>query len=132
MSVALKIVDETSSGEVIHESIIQFPAQTVSVRALIEARVKAEVDRYHSSSDKKRFFGLVQPSDSEVELNGYSRKNYKKIDVVKQQKIAIDAFESNGFFLLVNDQQLTGLDDDFIITPNTSVSFIKLIPLVGG
>jgi hypothetical protein len=76
--------------------------------------------------------GLIQPKDSEKDLNGYKVKKNRIVDVELQISTALAAFKNNGFFLLVNDKQLTELDDEIIITPNTSVSFLKLIPLVGG
>ena len=79
-----------------------------------------------------RFFGLIQPTDSEAELNGFKMKNNRQVNVEKQQQAAIRAFERNGFFLLVNNQQVSELDNTILITPNTEVGFVKLVPLVGG
>ena len=131
MNVALKIQDETSSGKVISEGIVRFPAERITVQELIEARVSQEVESYNVTMSGK-FTGLVQPSESETMLNGFRLTQGKQVDVERQKKIAINAFQSSGFFLLVNNRQVTELDDVVIITPNTTVSFLKLIPLVGG
>ena len=131
MSVALKIRDENATGEFLSETILYFPAEEVSVRELIHQRVKEEVEKYNQSLTG-RFMGLIQPTDSEAELNGFKMKKNRPVNIEKQQKTAIEAFERNGFFLLVNDTQVTELDHTFIITPNTQVGFIKLVPLVGG
>ncbi|MCW5552407.1 MAG: hypothetical protein KIS67_09580 [Verrucomicrobiae bacterium] len=45
---------------------------------------------------------------------------------------ALDAFARNGFFVLVGDRQAESLDEAFTVTPETEVSFVKLVPLVGG
>lgn len=131
MSIPLRIKDETTSGEVISENVLSFPAEKITAQELIEGRVGLEVETYNSSSEN-RFFGLVQPSDSEKELNGFRLKKKRKIDVSAQKKTAINAFSNNGFFLLVNDKQVEDLNETIIITPNTNVVFLKLIPLVGG
>ncbi|GGB86709.1 hypothetical protein GCM10011352_10730 [Marinobacterium zhoushanense] len=131
MTVALKISDQSTSGETVFENLLHFPAEVISVRQLIEARVQSEVERYNTS-DRGRFMGLIQPSDSERALNGFKVRKKRRVDLDAQQKIAIKAFQSNGFFLLVNDRQLTELDDRIFITPTTSVVFLKLTPLVGG
>ena len=131
MSVALEIRDEKTNGDLISESVLQFPADRVSVRQLIETRVRTEVEKYNASS-RVRFLGLIQPNDSENVLNGFKVKKNKAVNGEKQVLAAINAFEGNGFFLLVNDKQLCDLEEVFIITPNTSVVFLKLIPLVGG
>ncbi|ADZ90671.1 hypothetical protein [Marinomonas mediterranea] len=131
MGFALNIQDETTSGDVINSTIIQFPAETVSVRTLIETRVAAEVEKYREQK-QEHFLGLVRPKDAEEELNGFRLKELKNIDLDEQKKVALDAFKTNGFFLLVNDKQLIELDDEIVITPKSRVVFLKLIPLVGG
>ena len=45
---------------------------------------------------------------------------------------ALDAFQRNGFFVLVDDRQVEGLDEEIEIRLNTTISFVKLVPLVGG
>lgn len=131
MVVALKIKDETPLGELISESTLQFPADRVSVKELIEQRVEKEVSQYNPSS-AERLHGLVQPAEFECELNEVGLRKEKPIDVVEQKCIAVEAFNRNRFFLLVNDKQLTSLDDEILITPNTMVTFLKLVPLIGG
>ncbi|TDO95377.1 hypothetical protein [Marinomonas balearica] len=131
MGFALNIQDETTSGDVINSTIIQFPAEIVSVRTLIETRVAAEVEKYREQKQEE-FFGLVRPKDAEEELNGFRLKKVKTINLEEQKKVALQAFQTNGFFLLVNDKQLIELDDEIVITPKSRVVFLKLIPLVGG
>ena len=131
MKVALKVQDETSNGGIVNENIIHFPSDQITVKELIESRVEQEIESFNAKKSDG-FNGLVQPSESEVILNGFKLKKGKSIDIIKQQKVALEAFLSNGFFLLVNDKQVTELDEEIIITPKTIVGFIKLIPLVGG
>jgi hypothetical protein len=131
MSIALSINDKTSSGDVLLERIVNFSVERITVTELIEARVSQEVESYNKLSDGE-FKGLVQPSDAEVVLNGFKLAQGQSIDIEKQTRAAIQAFKSGGFFLLVNDRQLTELDDAIMITPNTSVVFLKVVRLVGG
>lgn len=131
MTIALKIRDETATGELVSETVLHFPAEQISVRDLICQRVKEEVEKYNKSLTG-RFMGLIQPTDSEAELNGFKLKKNRPVNVERQQQTALEAFDRNGFFLLVNDTQVTDLEHTFIITPNTQVGFIKLVPLVGG
>lgn len=131
MSVAVLIKDETSTGKIIGEQILRFPAERITVKQLIEQRIESEVEKYNANN-AQAFWGLIQPKDSEQELNGFKVKKRKPVDAQSQKQLAIQAFQSNGFFLLVNDKQLTELDDEILITPKTAVLFIKLVPLVGG
>ena len=131
MSIALKIQDQRSNGSVFYENVIQFPSTRITVRELIHARVAQEVESYYSGTTDK-FIGLVQPTESETMLNGFKLSRGKKVDVEKQIQIAIEAFKSNGYFLFVDDKQVTELDDVIFVRTKTIVGFIKLVPLVGG
>jgi len=44
----------------------------------------------------------------------------------------VDGFGKNGFFVIIDDKQAESLEQEFVIGPATSVTFVKLIPLVGG
>lgn len=131
MTIAVTIRDESTSGEVVFEQLLAVSAQYLTVKQLIEARVRAEVERYNNSK-QETYQGLVQPTEAEALLNGCRLKKGVSIDVEKQQKAAVRAFTNNGFFLLVDDQQVTELEDTVFVTSETVVSFLKLVPLVGG
>lgn len=131
MAYSLSFQDQSSLGDVVHGDVIQFPLSRISVRELIEKRVETEVKRLLAASEDIKSM-LVQPSSDESVLNGEKSSKRRHIDIVQQQKVAIDAFRTNGFFLLVNDKQLTELDDVIHITPKSKVVFFKLVPVVGG
>ena len=42
------------------------------------------------------------------------------------------AFERNGFLILVDDEQVEQLTDCVVLSPDTVVTFLKLVPVVGG
>ncbi len=42
------------------------------------------------------------------------------------------AEEHTGFILLVDDRQVDSLDQVIEVSPATTATFIKLVPLVGG
>ena len=132
MAAVLKLVDQTTRGEILQEVTLTLASTRVSAREIIERRVRMEVQTFNEQQDQQVFQGLVQPTDTERELNGYRLKKPRKIDVDEQIKRAIEAFESNRFFMLVGDRQVESLDDLIGIGRDTRVSFLKLVPLVGG
>jgi len=126
----LMVRDENGLGTIFHELRLSFDRVEVSVRDVITERVIQEVARYNQSMSDYRH-NLVQPTEVEQRLNGVA-KQQAKVNVDKQIAIALKAFESNGFFILVDDSQVDDLDEVVTIKPHTQVSFIKLTPLVGG
>ncbi|MEU5398762.1 hypothetical protein ABZ348_05615 [Streptomyces sp. NPDC005963] len=45
---------------------------------------------------------------------------------------ALEAFGRNGFLVLVGERQITELDEVVRLAETTEVTFLKLVPLVGG
>lgn len=131
MSVALKIVDETLSGEKTREFTLELVSSRINARELIRSRVRQEVEEYNARQPEI-YHGLVQPTETEKTLNGYRLRRRRKLDWREESEKAIEAFRRNGFLILVNDRQIESLDEEFVIDAGTKVTFIKLVPLVGG
>jgi len=132
MSYELTIRDETASGQILQEIVLKLKDQLTTVEEIIKARVIHEVAS-HNNNQTNLFKGLVQPLETEVSSKGFRfRKKPKSIDPDKQISTALKAFKSNGFFVLIGAQQYEHLDSEVLLEPDTTVSFIKLTPLVGG
>lgn len=125
------IHDETSSGRRINSFSLDCLTERLTVRELIRARIYQEVQDYNLK-EPELFSGLVQPTGSEQVLNNYRLKVKQKIDWQEQFQRACEAFERNGFFVLVGNRQAEALDETFVVKVDTEVSFVKLVPLIGG
>ena len=117
--------------------------ETMTVRELIRARVYQEVQDYNQrigrQQDKPLPKLLVTPTDAEAALNRKPspiapNKPSRRKPLVweKQYDIACEAFVKNGFFVLVGDEQVEGLEESFDVAVDTEITFVKLVPLVGG
>lgn len=133
MQIALNIKDEVmyGGGESGFSITLAFPSKFISVRELIEARIREEVENYNAKQPEV-FRMLVQPSLAERVLNGFKLKEKKKIVWREQYEKAVQAFDRNGFIILVDEIQVETLDQIIEIEPHTTVTFLKLVPLVGG
>lgn len=134
MTYSLRVRDEVSfniGSDEDHFLTLTFPQSFVTPREIIRERVLAEV-RSHNEKRSDVFRGLVQPVGAERILNGYKMREWKKIDENEQYSKAIEAFARNGFVMLVDGLQIETLDEQIEIEPNMDVSFLKLVPLVGG
>lgn len=133
MPATLTVYDEMTTGGRSEPIVLEFLTEEVTVRELIRQRVYQEVQDYNLSKAKAPVFnGLVQPTDAEQTLNGYKLKKPRLIDWNKQYENAITAFEKASVLVIVNDRQAESLDDRLVIDPSTDVSFLKLVPLIGG
>ncbi|MCX4818891.1 hypothetical protein OG883_03025 [Streptomyces sp. NBC_01142] len=53
-------------------------------------------------------------------------------DTGRAYERAIEAFGRNGFLVLVGDRQIVELDEELELGSATEVTFLRLVPLVGG
>ena len=127
----ITISDETVSGVKNVALELEFARGRITVRELIASRVEEEVRRFHAQ-EGELFRGLVQPNESKRILNGYRLQQRRVISPQLQTQRAYEAFARNGFFVLVDERQVENLDDEIEIGLDTQVSFVKLVPLVGG
>ncbi|WP_336213740.1 hypothetical protein [Nonomuraea sp. LPB2021202275-12-8] len=123
--------DETATGRTLAEFTLPGLPESVSARELVRLRVREEVAR-HNAAPTRHFRGLVKPTDAEAELNGYRMSTARPLDWEKQADAAEAAFARNGFILLVGDRQIDDLDERIALSGDPVVSFVKLVPLVGG
>jgi hypothetical protein len=131
MPVTVTIHDATASGQKTNTLTLDCLTERMTVRELIRARIYQEVQDYNQR-EPEYFRGLVEPTNAERVLNGYKLKAKRKIDWQEQFDHALDAFGRNGFFVLVDDKQAEDLDQEYDVSVDTEVSFVKLVPLVGG
>ncbi|MFD0560203.1 hypothetical protein FB566_4201 [Stackebrandtia endophytica] len=127
----IAFVDETTAGgrgDAWHLEIFE---EELSLRELIRRRVFQEVAEYNAETPEL-FTGLVQPGDAEATLNGYRMRKRRKVDPQRQFELAVEAFQRNGFVVLVDDRQIEELDATIHIERASEVIFLKLVPLVGG
>jgi len=127
----LKIRDENSIGEIYNELELSFDKIEVTVRDIITERVYQEVHKYNQKADDYKH-ALVKPKQEEVLLNNQQIRKKRHVDPEKQIDIALKAFNSNGFFILIDERQAEELEQVITIKPDTMISFIRLTPLVGG
>lgn len=133
MSMTLMIRDETTFGLGGQDGgfTLDVPTERITVRDLIRTRVYEEVREYNARRPEY-FRGLVQPTGAERTLNGFKIRRTRSIDPEEQFERAIEAFYRNGFLVLVDDRQIEELEDEIEVGPETTVTFVKLVPLVGG
>jgi hypothetical protein len=125
------VVDRAASGEQLLSRKLEVSSEPITLRELIRQRIREEVDEYNREQSDI-FFGLIQPTDTERVLNGYRLKAKRLLSWENQYAKALQAFEKNGFFVIVDGEQIEDLDQFIALREASEVRFLKLVPLVGG
>lgn len=131
MTMNIQIIDEQLNGTITNQFEIEIENEFISTQELIEKRVLHEVETYNKKFPEY-YTGLVEPTDAEKTLNGFKLKKRAIIDPEKQVYVALDAFQKNGFFILVDNNQVEELNQMIKLTKHSKISFVKLTPLIGG
>ncbi|KAA0225295.1 MAG: hypothetical protein AKCLJLPJ_01947 [Fimbriimonadales bacterium] len=129
--VSVRTIDEFTTGRRLEGPTVELPSFEVSVRELIESRVRQEVDRYNREKPGT-YYGLIQPTDTEVLLNGPVTRRFKPVDPERQVEIALEAFRKQQILVLLPGGQAESVDQIVRLNENDEVSFLRLVPLVGG
>ena len=132
MPATLTVRDETTAGQQTNELTLDFLTERITVRELIRSRVHQEVKDHNLQKAQIVFRGLVKPTDAEEQLNGYKLRQPRRLDWHKQFDAALEGFQNNGVLILIDDKQAESLDQEIVIRHDTKVTFLKLVPLVGG
>jgi hypothetical protein len=129
--VRLAIVDRAPAGGRPDTWDLEIFEERLALRELIRRRVFQEVGE-HNARRPGGFRGLVRPTDTERLLNGVRTREFRPIDAEAQYLHVLEAFSRNGFVVLVDDRQVEDLDARVELRSGTEVTFLRLVPLVGG
>ncbi len=128
----IQITDETSGRKAATRTwTLEFLDETISAQEFIRRRIYEEVLNYNTKTSDA-YHGLVQPTEVERALNATKPRARRKIDWEAQYAKALEGFERNGFIMLVDDAQIETLEQPIFLREGTTVTFLKLVPLVGG
>ncbi|WP_343671502.1 hypothetical protein [Chitinophaga sp.] len=130
----MKIVirDETLTGKVAQEFYLELEASSLTIAELIRSRVFEEVNEFNNNLPKP-FKGLIEPRAEELILNPATTTGRdRKADPEEHVKTALKAFDNNGFLVLVNNKQYTDPEAIVSLEAGAMITFIKLVPLIGG
>ena len=127
----LLVRDETMAGAETGRTTLEFPTERITIREIIRERVYQEVQDYNRRNDGV-FRGLIEPAGAERVLNGVKVARGRAIDWKQQFEKACEAFEHARILVLVGDRQTASLDEIVELARGVEVTFLRLVPLVGG
>ena len=110
---------------------LRLASERITAAELVRRRVEAEVERFNSEQSLV-YEGLVQPTDAEAALNGVRLKARRPLDAAAQTAVALEALDQGRILLLFDDRQVEGPEEILTLTGENRMTFIRLVPLVGG
>jgi hypothetical protein len=121
--------DVTRAGrELGRRHLVHVPA-SLSVGALLEFRIRAEVAAYNEEPGPV-FAGLVQPADSIRHSDGYRMRVPRRLDADGAVAAAREAVAVGMLSLQVGDERLTDVDDAVAVDEHDEVLVVLERPVV--
>ncbi|MET9311504.1 hypothetical protein ABZX12_06735 [Kribbella sp. NPDC003505] len=131
MGITVTIIDVSGAGRVGAKTLLEGISSRTTLRDLVRTRVREEVARFNTAP-QPIFRGLVMPEGGSPAEDGFRLPRQRQLDWERQADRAIEAFGRNGFFVLVDDRQVTELDEQLELTADSDIRFVRLVQLVGG
>lgn len=142
MPTTITIREETAAGKPQGQYEVELLTERVTARELIRSRIYQEVkDRNLKASqavEKPNANGSLSAENTPQGIRvardqrPASAKKDAPIDWQEQFERALDAFTNRQILVLVDDQQIVDPDEEITVVPETVVTFVRLVPLVGG
>ena len=117
----ITLTDEQGIGHTVLEKPFNLDSDTLTLRELLRLRVYEEAADFNAAHTEI-FSGLVQPEGGPK----------RRVAWQAQFDKAVGAFERRAFIVLVDDEQVDSLETVLSVKTGTRVTFLKLVPLVGG
>jgi hypothetical protein len=110
---------------------------TVSLRALVEHVVRAEVAAFDDRERQRRFVRLLTPDEladgaSAGKVDPGGRSGTRQADPEHAVATALEAYDDGLYLVVVDGEQVQGLDTAVTVGPDTLVRFVRLTALAGG
>ena len=131
MPITVTITDQSGAGRVGSTTTLDGISSEITLRDLVRTRVREEVARYNAGPVPV-FTGLVMPEGAEPSTDGFRMPQPRRIDWEQQADRAIEAFQRNGSFVLIDDRQVTELDQGLSLSADSDIRFVRLVQLIGG
>lgn len=135
MKVEAKVTGQRRRPAEVRE--VEVPAGESSLRDLIEAVVRSEVDAFRLRQLDGRLLQVLSREQiaAGAELGKVTSGGSdldQEVDADVAVATALEAFTDGLYFSFVDDRQVGALDDAVTVGDETTLLFVRLVPLVGG
>lgn len=109
----------------------------MTLRDFISHVVGQEVDALHQRQEERRLFRVLTEREIDAgakqgKVDPAGRELNQEVNKAAAVATALQAFEDGIYFVFINGEQRTALDETVFVAPGSQVRFVRLVALVGG
>jgi hypothetical protein len=128
VATTLTVQDRSLDGTALNELTLEFLTERITVRELIRSHVYQSVTEANAGR-VRHWVGLDR---SAIKPSSRGDGKPRPIDWQPQFERAVGAFGTGTLVILVDGCQVEELDEEIEVRVDSSVSFLRLTPLIGG
>jgi hypothetical protein len=110
---------------------------SITLRDLITRIVLHEVEAFRARQEERRLTHIISRAEIErgvavgkIDMGG--RDLQQEVDPQQAVGAALLAFEDGLYFVFLDGAQQKSLEQTVFVRPDSQVTFVRLVPLVGG
>ncbi|GAP98109.1 hypothetical protein [Leptolyngbya sp. NIES-2104] len=115
----------------------ELAAKGITLRSLLTHIVHAEVEAFRSRQSQRRLLNILSPEQIQAGLaqgkieSGGSDLD-QAVEVEEAVETALQAFLDGFYYVFLDEQQVEDLDTEVVLSEQSELLFLRLVPLVGG
>ncbi len=109
---------------------LSLPSESITVRDLLREYIMHEVETHNSR--QKTVAANFESEDEKILNRKVQKPVLGLLNADVECERAFKAFEGNQLMVLLNKYQPSELDETVTVSPDTKVTFLRLVQLVGG
>lgn len=137
----ITIKEEVFGTGNINELPIHFSSERLTLADLIQIKVAAKIKQVNANLKLGKIETRFLSKEEKI-LNSEAYQKRLKVEKNKIEEAILDmeksyyealaGFQQNAFFVIVDGKQRENLEEELVLTEDSTVRFIQLVPLVGG
>jgi len=120
------------SGRHTQPVYVELSERAVSARTLLAEHVRSEVTRTQHSREMSLALHYLLTADLYAQPQPLQDIDAQSLDIDSETARVYAALNEGRFLLMVDGLAITDLDTPLILTEVSRVSFVRLLPLIGG
>ena len=127
------IKEETFAGKILDKITLEINQEILTVGELIAFKVEDAVARHNKQVETEQQ-GFIHENEAQLnsKLHTHNFVNRQKVDKEQEVYKAWQAFKENQMLVMVDNHQVTDLEEEIVMNEYTDLSFIRLPHMVGG
>lgn len=111
--------------------------RTLTLRDLLVSVITREVEAFNERQEQRLILHILKPDDiaagvarGKIDMGGHEEA--QSVDTEDAVAAALQAFADRLYLVFLDGRQVEALDEEIAIHDDSHLTFVRLVPLIGG